>query len=369
MAGEFSGVDYKKSTLPQNAKDWKKWKEEHKAQKRKWNEDKLIKKLEYEKRRKLQEAEVKKDEEEEGKKKKDLKGCQYTVAIAIPGSILDNAQSPELRTYLAGQAGFPMENRTTDGTFAGVGKKGNANVQMGRILQYLECPQYLRKVFFPQHKDLQYAGLLNPLDCPHHMKADEETLYREGVVLDKPPKGGDGSFVNIGLYREVQIDKRLKPGIRVTVQLKPGYLEKIENKKKVRGVVVSPSVPYTKSDIYWGYNVRLAASLSKVFTESPHPEGYDLLVGTSERGESVDEFVPGKFRHMLIVFGGVKGLEYSLDADQDLHIDDPSLLFNHYLNTCPQQGSRTIRTEEAILVTLSAIRPKITERCNDEQLT
>jgi len=33
-------------------------------------------------------------------------------------------------------------------------------VQMARILQYLECPQYLRKSFFPQHKDLEYAGRL-----------------------------------------------------------------------------------------------------------------------------------------------------------------------------------------------------------------
>jgi len=33
-------------------------------------------------------------------------------------------------------------------------------VQMARILQYLECPQYLRKSFFPQHKDLEYAGQL-----------------------------------------------------------------------------------------------------------------------------------------------------------------------------------------------------------------
>lgn len=30
-------------------------------------------------------------------------GRPYTVSIALPGSILDNAQSPELRTYLAGQ--------------------------------------------------------------------------------------------------------------------------------------------------------------------------------------------------------------------------------------------------------------------------
>ena len=30
-------------------------------------------------------------------------GRSYTVSVALPGSILDNAQSPELRTYLAGQ--------------------------------------------------------------------------------------------------------------------------------------------------------------------------------------------------------------------------------------------------------------------------
>ncbi len=30
-------------------------------------------------------------------------GRDYTVSLALPGSILENAQSPELRTYLAGQ--------------------------------------------------------------------------------------------------------------------------------------------------------------------------------------------------------------------------------------------------------------------------
>ena len=50
-------------------------------------------------------------------------------------------------------------------------------------------------------------------------------------------------------------------------------------------------------------------------------------------------------RHLLVVFGGLKGLEYSLESDDHLQMKDVSLLFNHYLNTCPEQGSRTIRTE------------------------
>jgi predicted SPOUT superfamily RNA methylase MTH1 len=35
---------------------------------------------------------------------------------------------------------------------------------LARILQYVECPQYLRRMIFPMHPDLQFAGLLPPLD-------------------------------------------------------------------------------------------------------------------------------------------------------------------------------------------------------------
>jgi len=64
-------------------------------------------------------------------------------------------------------------------------------------------------------------GLLNPLACPHHMSQSDEAEYREGVVLNKPVKEGRGSFVNVGLRKEVQIDRCLEAGLRVTVKMKP----------------------------------------------------------------------------------------------------------------------------------------------------
>lgn len=70
-------------------------------------------------------------------------------------------------------------------------------------------------------------------------------------------------------------------------------------------------------------------------------------------------YLPFFFRHLLVVFGGLKGLETSLESDETLPANDPSLVFDHYVNTCPGQGSGTIRTEEAILVTMSALRPII----------
>ena len=51
------------------------------------------------------------------------------------------------------------------------------------------------------------------------MKVDDDMPYREGVVLDRPVKKGSGSFVNVGMQKEVRIDKSIKPGVRVTVKM------------------------------------------------------------------------------------------------------------------------------------------------------
>lgn len=55
------------------------------------------------------EAKRQKEEQEEITGERPKQGQLYTVSIALPGSILDNAQSPELRTYLAGQV-IPVLN-------------------------------------------------------------------------------------------------------------------------------------------------------------------------------------------------------------------------------------------------------------------
>lgn len=74
----------------------------------------------------------------------------------------------------------------------------------------------------------------------------------------------------------------------------------------------------------------------------------------------MDQISLSPFKHLLVIFGGLQGLEASVDADQNLEVTDPSVLFDLYLNTCPSQGSRTIRTEEAILISMAGLRPKIT---------
>ena len=83
------------------------------------------------------------------------------------------------------------------------------------------------------------------------------------------------------------------------------------------------------------------------------------MIGTSEKGKDVENVEVKAFKNLLVVFGGVGGLEAALEADQELDISNPEDLFDHYVNVCPNQGSRTIRTEEALLITMSSLRNKI----------
>jgi hypothetical protein len=70
-----------------------------------------------------------------------------------------------------------------------------------KILQYLETPQYLRKRLFPISALLRNVGLLTPLECQHHLKIEDVSEYREGVVLKRPTRENDGSWADVGLLR------------------------------------------------------------------------------------------------------------------------------------------------------------------------
>lgn len=72
--------------------------------------------------------------------------------------------------------------------------------------------------------------------------------------------------------------------------------EEVENKKHLTGSVVPPSTPRAKDNLYWGYTVRLANTFNAVFTESPYKDGYDLTLGTSERGELLDQLELPNFK-------------------------------------------------------------------------
>ncbi|KAL8772076.1 MAG: hypothetical protein Q9209_002742 [Squamulea sp. 1 TL-2023] len=317
---------------------------------------------------------------------------------------LHSALTPELKTLLAGRVaralavfcvdeivvfddgqGKQQKNvgkphyQNANGGFTGF---SDPNYFLMHILSYLETPPFLRPLLFPMHSDLRFAGALPSLDMPHHLKRHERCPYREGITIEertdvggskKPKKrkreevdSKEASLVDVGLPQKISVPVAIPPKTRVTIKLPENSDILVPGDSPAIGSVVAPSAPREEAGHYWGYSVRAASSLSAVITECTYQGGYDLTIGTSERGSPISDLsqdvsggrpVP-RFNHMLIVFGGVAGLEVAVEADSELQrmgVKKPEELFDYWVNLCPGQGSRTIRTEEAVWIGLMGL--------------
>ncbi|KAK1306289.1 hypothetical protein QJS10_CPA10g00009 [Acorus calamus] len=308
------------------------------------------------------------------KRRKNRKEEKPTISIAVAGSIIDNAQSLELATLLAGQIAraatifridevVVFDNKDDSKESPGVSVEGDSEsgesgaLFLVRVLEYLETPQYLRRGLFPKQSGLRYVGLLPPLDAPHHLRKHEWAPYREGITIEEKPANSTGTLVDVGLSKNVVVEEVLQPGQRVTVAMGTSRHSDPDDLKKV----VTSFHPREEMDMYWGYKVRYASSISSLFKDCPYDGGYDHMIGTSEHGLIINssELEIPKFRHLLIAFGGLGGLEENIEEDSHLKGKDVKEVFNSYLNTCPYQGSRTIRTEEAILISLQYFQEPI----------
>jgi predicted SPOUT superfamily RNA methylase MTH1 len=292
------------------------------------------------------------------------------VSVALPGSIVANAKSHDQKTFLAGQIARALavfcvdevvifDDDDDDGQHVSRRPVGDHEYTafsqpghfLAHLLSYLETPPHLRKVLFPMHPNLRTAGTLPSLDMPHHFRLYEWGKYRDGVTVGPAPRGRGGTLVDVGQAERQEIPDDVPPGTRVTLRFTDDKTAE----------AVSPDTPREEGGYYWGYGVRRCGGLSSVFTESPFDGGYDVSIGTSERGQPLTSALAGppfsskspQFQHVLFVFGGVAGLEKAARNDPELQkmgISDRNVdeLFDHWVNLLPAQGSRTIRTEEAV---------------------
>ncbi|QSZ30304.1 hypothetical protein DSL72_004826 [Monilinia vaccinii-corymbosi] len=322
------------------------------------------------------------------------KGRDWTVSVALPGSIISNAQSHDLRTSMAGAIARALAVFCVDEVI--VFNDGNSRSSkpphkkhqsnsyqqepsedkytansdpdhfLAHLLSYLETPPNLRKYLFPIHENLRTAGTLPSIDLPHHLRHDEWCMYREGATL--PGADENGTFVEAGLRLPVTVAEQIPEKNRVTLKFSVDAEKAAKDKSYgvITAEAVSPDEPREEGGYYWGYNVRRASCLSDVFTECGYDGGYDMTIGTSERGIDVqdlygedEEHKVGKFKHLLVIFGGVAGLEVAVKNDEELQklgVTEAKDVFDRWINVCPGQGSRTIRTEEAIWIGLMALR-------------
>ncbi len=216
---------------------------------------------------------------------------------------------------------------------------------IAKLLNYIETPQYLRKSLYKIEPDLQYAGILPPLRTPHHPTSGKNRdlkvgEYREGIILNQSQ---EGLTVDIGVQSMALLrERQFSVGERLTVQvIRSG--DRIEVQAVNRDDVPS----------YWGFRVKVE---DESFGHMLQTEQFDLVISTAriaDRFIDVADKIAKRWNtagRVLVAFGAPSRGLHEIVRDEGLRIED---LSDFVVNTIPEQGTATVRTEEALLASLA----------------
>ncbi|MDO5849615.1 MAG: putative RNA uridine N3 methyltransferase [Methanobacteriaceae archaeon] len=264
---------------------------------------------------------------------------QNQVTLFIPNSFLAETKDLKLKTSKVGFIGralavfevdqiviykdlsIPDEKQNNDGDF------------IAEVLNYMNTPQYLRKKAIPIKAELRHVGILPPLRAPHHPTEKAQLGdFRQGFTVKRNKKG---TFVDIGIDKLAFCKE----------QLSVNKIFSFKITKFAKEVIVTPDEP---DDIYWGYKT---VSTNKGLRNSLKLINPDLVIETTRYADTIDSVFDdlkdkvNSSKHLAIVFGG----PYSSINEKV----ESSMWDTIKLNTIPNQGTETVRTEEAVFSTLA----------------
>jgi len=273
------------------------------------------------------------------------------VSIAVPASLVSDVPHLREKTMKIGMVGraagiFGVEEIIVYPDHHLKRQRREIDL-IATILSYLETPQYLRRCLFKIRPELRYVGVLPPLRSRHHplanrMKDLVDGEVREGVVVSAE-RGG--VFVDVGVERGAFVrDVDLPIGVRVTVAL-----------KKSKDGLEARTMKRSEIGEYWGYQVKLSKlTLGKLLKG----RDFDLVIGTSKYGRpfrEVREELGDRWRasrRILVAFGAPSQGLYQISKREKIDLDSVA---DFVVNMFPRQEVETVRTEEAVLVTLGIL--------------
>lgn len=281
--------------------------------------------------------------------RKMLKG--KNISIAIPASVVSDTPHLREKTSKVGLIGraaaiFGVDEIIIyrDDPEANQGRDINL---IAALLSYMETPQYLRKKLFRLSPELRYAGILPPLRTPHHpltrrvneLKVGE---YRDGVVISDTRKG---VVVDIGVEKPALVpNAHLTLGRRVTVKIVA------INEHVVAKVADRQEIPD-----YWGYTVTAWGNSLGMLVKDRR---FDLKIATSKYGVPFNR-LKGMIRNrwqeaktILIAFGAPAQGLHAIVSKEGLKLES---IMDFVINVVPDQKTETVRTEEALLISLAVL--------------
>src|SRR5574338_1578031 len=196
------------------------------------------------------------------------------VWIAIPDSALSDEQtkrdkSIKVSRFARACAIFRVKRVYIYHDAVSRAEPGDSNL-LKTILQFLDTPQYLRRVLYPRISELEYAGILHPIKAPHHKPPEDIRKvrvgdFRTGVVA----KVKGQLFVEVGLGSLVAFDGQGHEDKKVNVRFTSAY-PNLRCVEAAEGALPD----------YWGYEVKEVPSISKLVSGLQETE----VVVTSRKG-------------------------------------------------------------------------------------
>ncbi|MCX8181545.1 MAG: RNA methyltransferase [Candidatus Methanomethyliaceae archaeon] len=261
----------------------------------------------------------------------------YTLTICLPSSVLSLGQTLIEKTIIAGQVARAASIYRVDNIVIYLDKQSSRDdaILMKDLLTYAETPQYLRRYLFSLSKNLKYAALIPPLRTPHHPLSETDSKFREGFVLKSNKKE---SIVDIGLKEPVKCPSQLPINRRISMKFVDGTW-----------------LPASREEIqcYWGYQTQMDL---KGLGHHLISGSYDYVIATSRLGVPVNSVVKElknaiiTSQSIAILFGAPDEGLHEILRKSGLDVKQVS---DVVVNMVPNQGTETVRTEEALLISLA----------------
>lgn len=269
-----------------------------------------------------------------------------TLKVAIPDTSLTDCTDLRQKTAKVGQIARTMAIFRVDEIIVyATGKlpsaqKRDAELIM-KILRFMDTPQYLRRRVFPQSPSLRYAGLLPPLRTRSHPLSSKKSDLTVGTVRW-------GIQIRLG---------KVDLGLDELVDFPTTLSERDPTLFRVKSVSPHLSLSViTRSEvsIYWGFDVSPAGNLVTLLKESNMMTriGFSRNAPPFTNLENDLKSTISNTGHVLAVFGGpTSGILELYDSQRD----DVKHHVDFWVNTIENQGSETVRLEEALLVCLGLL--------------
>jgi predicted SPOUT superfamily RNA methylase MTH1 len=225
------------------------------------------------------------------------------------------------------------------GTLTG-NKKRDADL-LTKLLRFMDTPQYLRKRIFPKSPSLKYAGILPPLRTKSHPLEQTITQLHEGVVRwGVQIRSGK---VDIGLERSIDYPQNISerdPTLFRVTKISPKIVLQIIDREDV--------------EEYWGFSVERVQELGLLLEEEEESTriAFSRKAPHFDRLEADLKSTIAGTQSVLAVFGGPgHGILEVFEEEREAIKSK----IDFWVNTIPNQGTETVRLDEALLVSLGVL--------------